>query len=65
MPDSAWWEQYYNPMQTRLTELRARHGADPEAEEVYGFLDREIGLFHQHSAEYGYRFVVLQRPKEE
>lgn len=65
LPDSAWWEQYYNPMQTRLTELRARHGADPEAEEVYGFLDREIALFRQHSAEYGYRFVVLQRPKEE
>lgn len=52
-------------MQTRLTELRARHGADPEAAEVYGFLDREIALFRQHSAEYGYRFVVLQRPKEE
>ena len=31
LPDEAWWEEFYTPMEARLEELRAIYRTDPEA----------------------------------
>ena len=34
LPESAWWDSYYNPLGARLPALRAMHAADPEKLEM-------------------------------
>jgi SAM-dependent methyltransferase len=62
LPESAWWEGYYDPMLARLRELRERNAAIPEALELYASLELETEMFRRHAGTYGYAFFVLQRP---
>jgi len=58
LPDSAWWDSYYRPLEAKLDALEARYSADPETLEVLAAERQEIGLFRKYSAYYGYVFYV-------
>ncbi len=56
LPASAWWDEYYEPMQDRIERLKARH--DPAAAEVVANAEEEIDKFRRFSDCYSYAFFV-------
>jgi 2-polyprenyl-3-methyl-5-hydroxy-6-metoxy-1,4-benzoquinol methylase len=61
LPESAWWDEYYDPLGTRLPALRTKHAADPEKLEMLAAIQAEIDLYRKYSAYYGNVFYVMQR----
>ena len=64
LPDSAWWEAYYQPIEQRLTTMREKYAGNKPALEVLENEQREIDLFRKHSDSYGYVFYVMQYQSE-
>ena len=62
LPDEAWWDDFYSPMERRIAELRRKYGNDPEALAVLGQLAREPEMHRRHSDCYAYEFFVARRP---
>ena len=60
LPASAWWDDYYRPLQDNLTAFRERHRDAPDAEEVANQCQREIDIWHVCKEYYGYEFFVLR-----
>lgn len=61
LPDEAWWEDFYAPMETRIEELRRAHKDDDEAIAVLDQLSREPEMYRKHSDYYAYEFFVTRR----
>ena len=60
LPASAWWDDYYRPLQENITALRKRYSDAPEAQELADLCQREIDVWHAYSEFYGYEFFVLR-----
>jgi len=60
LPESAWWEHYYVPMEERLRALRGAYAEDPEALAMVELHEREIDLYRKYSDWYGYVFYVMR-----
>ena len=60
LPASAWWDDYYRPLQDNLTAFRKRHRNAPDAQALADQCQQEIDIWHAHSAFYGYEFLVLR-----
>ena len=61
LPDSAWWEQFYVPLEGRVQELKEQYKNDPKAREVLDTTEQEIALFRKYSEWYGYVFYIMQK----
>lgn len=61
VPDQAWWDDFYSPMQHRIAELRQTYANDPEALAILDELAAEPEMHREHSAHYGYEFFVAKR----
>jgi SAM-dependent methyltransferase len=61
LPDEAWWDDFYTPMQRRIEELRARYASDGEALAVLDRLAQEPLMHRAHSEYYAYEFFVARR----
>jgi len=62
LPDAAWWDDFYTPMERRVEELRARYRSDSEALAALDELARESDLHRHHSGAYAYEFFVARAP---
>lgn len=60
LPPSAWWDEYYEPMQARLEALRARLPGDRAAAEVVRTAQVEIDMFQRFAEHYTYAFYIVQ-----
>jgi SAM-dependent methyltransferase len=60
LPETAWWEEYYRPMEERLESLRRKYKSDDEALALIQERRREIDLYQQFSEYYGYVFYISQ-----
>jgi hypothetical protein len=60
LPSSAWWDEYYAPMQDRLASLKERLQDDPIAAEVIAAAEAEIDYFRRFSDCYSYEFFIVQ-----
>ena len=60
LPESAWWDDYYKPMEARIASLRASYEGKPELLEELESHQREIDYYRRWSAHYGYLFVVAR-----
>ncbi len=58
LPPSAWWDEYYGPLEQRLTAFRERYADDPGALAVLAAEQREIDLYRRYGDYYGYAFFV-------
>lgn len=58
LSSEAWWSSYYQPLQERISALRAH--ADPAMQAVIAESEAEMDLFRRYSNAYGYAFYVLQ-----
>jgi len=61
LPDEAWWDDFYTPMEARIQALRAAHAGDAEALAVLEVLAREPELHRRYGAWYAYEFFVARR----
>ena len=60
LPASAWWDDYYRPLQDNVTAFRRRHRDAPDAQELADQCQQEIDIWHAHSEFYGFEFLVLR-----
>jgi SAM-dependent methyltransferase len=63
LPDEAWWDDFYTPMQRRIVELRGKHAADGEALAALDQLAQEPEMHRRHSEHYAYEFFVARSPR--
>ena len=61
LPESAWWDDYYTPIEHRLATLRRQYRDDAEALAVLDEEAQEIDLYRRFSAFYGYVFYIMVR----
>ena len=60
LPASAWWDDYYRPLQDNVTAFRKRYRDAPDAQELADQCQNEIDIWHAYSEFYGYEFLVLR-----
>lgn len=61
LPEDAWWEEYYGPLEERIRELRKKCKGEPEALSVLENEQQEIDLFRKYSKWYGSVFYIMQK----
>jgi SAM-dependent methyltransferase len=59
LPEAAWWDDYYAPMQARLDELGGKYQDDDVGQEVIDLCAEEIVMYRDFSDFYGYVFLVM------
>lgn len=62
LPDEAWWDDFYSPMEQRIMELRCKYDHDAEALATLDQLMREPEMHRRYSEFYAYEFFVARRP---
>jgi ubiquinone/menaquinone biosynthesis C-methylase UbiE len=63
LPDNAWWEHYYTPLERKLPSLREKYSADKQAMSLVDSADREIEMRRRFGQWYGYEFFVVRKPR--
>jgi serine/threonine-protein kinase HipA len=58
LPRTAWWDEYYAPLQRRIAQLKPQ--ADGELAELLSQAENEIALFQRWGSCYGYIFMLLR-----
>jgi SAM-dependent methyltransferase len=61
LPDSAWWDSYYHPLEERMIVLRKQYAADVGRTEMIDSIQMEIDIYRKYSDYYGYAFFLMQR----
>ena len=61
LPEDAWWEFYYDPLQERLKKLEIKYQDNPEAMESINEEWIEIDIFKKYNDWYGSVFFVMQK----
>jgi len=59
LPEAAWWDDYYRPLEARLARLAPVHAGDATAQAVLQDARDEIGMYRTYAAYYGYAFLVV------
>jgi SAM-dependent methyltransferase len=60
LPRSAWWDDYYRPLEQNLGDFRERHAGELDAQELADQIQREIDIWQAYSDFYGYEFFVMR-----
>jgi SAM-dependent methyltransferase len=58
---SAWWEDYYDPLQQKILEFRRRHEGETDAQQLADSVQREIDVRREHGDFYEFEFFVMRR----
>jgi SAM-dependent methyltransferase len=61
LPDEAWWDDFYTPMEARIAELRGKYVNDVEASDILDRLAEEPEIHRRYSGSYAYEFFVARR----
>lgn len=61
LPQSCWWDEYYDPWLQKLDKLSAEADTDELMQQAIGNARKEIDLFRRFHQEYGYEFYLLQK----
>jgi SAM-dependent methyltransferase len=60
LPETAWWDDYYTPLEKRLDAFLEKYEGDPEAIALYEMELSEIDMYRKYSDYYGYVFYIMQ-----
>jgi serine/threonine-protein kinase HipA len=60
LPASAWWDEYYRPLQARVERLRPQARENAPLAAVLGEAEREMALYARWGSSYGYVFYLLR-----
>ena len=58
--ESAWFDDYYTPMENRINELKEKYKENIEAQRELNKEMIEINMYKKYSSYYGYEFYILQ-----
>ena len=58
LPESAWWDDYYTPLEAKLGSLKQEYEGDEEALGVVAMSEAEIDIRRRFGQMYGYHFFV-------
>jgi ubiquinone/menaquinone biosynthesis C-methylase UbiE len=61
LPEDAWWELYYNPLEKRLKKLKIKFNNNQKGLKMVEDAELEIEMFRKYSAWYGSVFYVMQK----
>jgi ubiquinone/menaquinone biosynthesis C-methylase UbiE len=61
LPEDAWWELYYTPLEKRLKNLRIKFKENPEAMDMIEESQLEIDMFRKYNSWYGSVFYIMQK----
>ena len=61
LPEDAWWEFYYNPLEKRLKKLRIKYKNNQKALNMIDEEQKEIDLFKKYNEWYGSVFYIMQK----
>jgi ubiquinone/menaquinone biosynthesis C-methylase UbiE len=64
LPEAAWWEDYYHPLEQQLTVFREKYKGNEEAMALIESLQLEIDMYRQYADYYGYVFFVMRKKGE-
>ena len=60
LPEEAWWDDYYGPLEERVKMLEATYKDDPVTRAVWEESRQEIDVYRQHSDYYSYVFLIME-----
>ena len=60
LPESSWWDSYYNPLADRLQPFRKKYATEPKRIEMIDAVAMEIDMYRKYSSYYGYVFFLMQ-----
>lgn len=61
LPEDAWWEEYYCPLEERIRKLRKKYKEDPKALSLIEKEQQEIDFYRKYSKWYGSVFFIMQK----
>ena len=61
LPESAWLDDYYGPLEARARELAEKYRGDAVAQRVLDEAISEVAVYRRYSAYFGYQFFVMSR----
>lgn len=61
LPDEAWWDDFYTPMELRIAAMRSKYAGDEEALDVLDQIAEEPAMHRRYSDYYAYEFFVARR----
>ncbi len=61
LPDEAWWDDFYTPMERRIEDLHGKYADDTEARAVLSLLAQEPEMHRRYADYYAYEFFVARR----
>ncbi len=61
LPDEAWWDDFYTPMEHRIEELRTRYQGDAQACSVLDQLAQEPEMHRRFSDYYAYEYFIARK----
>jgi hypothetical protein len=61
LPDEAWWDDFYTPMERRIEALRCKYGDDDEALAALDEIASEPTMHRRHATYYAYEFFIARR----
>ena len=60
LPTSSWIDNYYNPIEKRISDLRLKYKDDYDAQVFFDDYYKEIDMFKKYSESYGYVFYIMK-----
>ena len=64
LPEEAWWQEYYIPLEIRVKELYKKYSNDPDALEVLNIHQTEIDLVKASPKSFQSVFCIMQKIKK-
>jgi len=61
LPDDFWWQDYYSPLERRISELREKHGEDQEIMGQLAHEQEQVDLYKKYSRWFGSAFFIMQK----
>jgi ubiquinone/menaquinone biosynthesis C-methylase UbiE len=61
LPEDTWWDEYYGPLQERITMLQRKYEDNSNALAVLQKEQEEIDLYRDYSQWYGSAFFIMQK----
>ena len=61
LPDDAWWIEYFEPLETRVKELRINYGNDPVFLKTLHKEQREVDMHRRNPEAYGSVFIIMRK----
>lgn len=61
LPDEAWWDDFYSPMDRQIEKLRVKYAGDAKALAALDEVAKEPAMHRRNGHHYGYTFFVARR----